>query len=90
MLLNDIYSDLCSCVLPFGKEKLIRLTVCSLCIMSFLFLIISQFGFEGETLVLIIVPDHCLHFTFQRHTTCYVAWGPEHIIVCINDDPGLT
>ena len=36
-----------------------------LCI--FVILVVSNFGFEGETLVLIApVPDHCLHFTSQK------------------------
>ena len=32
----------------------------------FVFLVISHFGFEGGTLVLIAsVPGHCLYFTFE-------------------------
>ena len=45
---------------PFGKELLIRSTL--LCL--FVALVVSHFGFEGRTLVLIaLVPDHCLFFT---------------------------
>ena len=51
---------------PFEKELLIRLTVCSLCIMSVI-LVFSNFGFVGETLVLIYiapVPGHGLFCFF--------------------------
>ena len=52
----------------FGRELLIRFTVCSLCILIIVILVISHFGFEGfegRTLVLIAsVPDHCLSFNF--------------------------
>ena len=34
---------------PFVRELLIRFTICSLCILT----VISHFGFEGGTLVLI-------------------------------------
>ena len=50
---------------PFEKELLIRLTVCSLCIMSVI-LVVSHFGFVGGTLVLINiapVPGHGLFFS---------------------------
>ena len=50
---------------PFGRELLIRFTVGSLVFWLIVFLIISHFGFEGETLVLIAsVSGHCLYFTF--------------------------
>ena len=51
----------------FGRELLIRFTVCSLCILTLVMviLVISYFGFEGGTLVLIAsVLGHCLSFTF--------------------------
>ena len=45
---------------PFGKELLNRFTLCSLCIVTICILIISKFGFEGGTIVLIaLVLDHC-------------------------------
>ena len=38
-----------------------RLTLCSLCIMSFCIFVISRFGLEGGIWVLIVpVPVHCL------------------------------
>ena len=44
---------------PFGKELLIWSTIC-----LFVALVVSHFGFEGRTLVLIAsVPGHCLSFT---------------------------
>ena len=48
---------------PFGTKLLIRLTVCSvLCL--FVALVVSHFGYECRTLVLIAsVPGHCLPFT---------------------------
>ena len=38
---------------PFGRELLIRFTVCSLCILTYCNLCFFRFGFEGETLVLV-------------------------------------
>ena len=50
-------------MLHCGKELLIRLTICLLCIVPFVILAESQFGFEGGTVALIVpVPDHCLLF----------------------------
>ena len=51
---------------PFGRELLIRFTVCYLFILTVIvILVIYHFGFEGGTLVLIAsVPGHCLSFTF--------------------------
>ena len=52
----------------FGKELRIRLTTCSLVLCLFVILVVSYFGFEGGTLILIApVPDHCLHYTFLRN-----------------------
>ena len=49
---------------------LIRFTVCSLCIWTFVVLVLSNFCFKGGTLVLIAsVPGHCLSFTF------HVTWS---------------
>ena len=46
----------------FARELLIQLTVCSLYSMFFVVLAIFQFGFDGETLVLIApFPGDCLH-----------------------------
>ena len=40
-------------------------TVCSLCNLTYFKFSYFHFGFEGGTLVLIaLVPDHCLSFTF--------------------------
>ena len=54
---------------PFGKYLLTRLTICSLCILTtvFVIVVISQFGFEGWINVLIdSVPDRCIVlFTFK-------------------------
>ena len=51
-----------------GKELLTRLTLCSLCILTtvFVILVISRFGFEGLIWVLIAsVPGLCTLFTFK-------------------------
>ena len=49
----------------FEKLSLTRLTICSLCIMTLVILIISRFGLECWIWVLIAsVPDICIHFTF--------------------------
>ena len=45
---------------PFGLPNV------SFVLCVFVILVISHFGFEGETLVLIApVPGHCLHFYFS-------------------------
>ena len=50
---------------PFGKELFIRLTICSLCILTICNLVISRFGFEGGIRVLIApVSSQCLLLTF--------------------------
>ena len=51
---------------PFGKDLLMRLTVCSLCIESICtFSHGSHFGFEDRNFVLIVpFPNHCLLFYF--------------------------
>ena len=50
---------------PFGKELLTRLTICSLCILTILILVISRFGFEGWIWILITsVFGLCILFTF--------------------------
>ena len=50
--------------LPIGRELLIRFTVCSVCVLTYCDFVVSHFGFEGGTLVLIAsVPGHCLSFT---------------------------
>ena len=59
MVLIPSVSGLCILFTPFGKELLIRLIVCSLCI------VFSHFGFKGGTVVLIApVPGHCLPLLF--------------------------
>ena len=51
---------------PFGRELLIWFTACFLCIMTYCNSFISQFGFDGGTLVLIVsVPGLCLSFTLD-------------------------
>ena len=55
---------------PFEKELPTRLTICSICTLTIIFviLVISRFGFEGGIWVLIApVPGHCLLVTF-----CYI------------------
>ena len=53
---------------PFGKVLLTRLTICSLCILIFVNLVISRFGFEGGFWVLIaLVPGHCILVTFKTY-----------------------
>ena len=45
---------------------LIRLTICSLCILTICNIVISRFGFKGWIWVLTAsVPDFCIPFTFQ-------------------------
>ena len=52
---------------PFGKELPTRLTICSLCISTILYLVISRFGFEGGIWALIApVPCHCILVTFLK------------------------
>ena len=54
-------------MVTFGREVLIRFTICSLCISTYCNFNYSHFGFDGGTLVLIaLVPDHCLPFTFCK------------------------
>ena len=51
---------------PSRKELLIRLTVCSLCIMSIFYFSCFLFGFEGGTVVLIVpVPVLTFYFLYQ-------------------------
>ena len=51
---------------PFGKELLTRLTICSLCFLLFVILVISRFGFEGRIWILIAsVPSLYILFTFM-------------------------
>ena len=51
-------------VKPFGKYLLGLPYLFLLC--RFVILVVSHFGFEGRTLVLITpVPGHCLPFTFD-------------------------
>ena len=51
---------------PFGKELLTRLTICSLCILLFVILVISRFGFEGWIWGLNpSVPGLCIPFYFS-------------------------
>ena len=70
----------------YGKELLILLTVCSLCIMSILILVIFHFGFEGETLPVLIapVPCHCLPFYFccRTHSVCW-RWDWSSFGCCL-------
>ena len=53
---------------PFRNELLIRLTICSLCILTikiFVILAISRIGVEGGIWILIApVPGLCILFTF--------------------------
>ena len=50
---------------PFGNELLIRLTICSLCILTNVILVISRFAFECWIWVLIAsVSNLCILFTF--------------------------
>ena len=50
----------------FGKVLLIRLTDVLFVLYLFVILVVSHFGFEGGTFVLIApVPGHCLPFTFS-------------------------
>ena len=59
MCLDDIKFGLGAGWPPFGKELLIRLTICSLCTVC-----TCIFGFNGMILVLIApVPGHCQPFT---------------------------
>ena len=54
---------------PFGKELLIRLTVCSLCIMSICKFGCSHFGIADGTVILIVpVPVQCLHLLLTSLT----------------------
>ena len=56
---------------PFGKKMLTRLTICSICIFTICYLVISRFGFEGGIWGLIVpVPVHCILVTlvFQSGT----------------------
>ena len=58
---------------PLGKKLLTRLTICSLCILTNIILVISRFGFEGWIWVLIApVPGLCILFTF---IICYSLSG---------------
>ena len=56
------------------KELLIRLTSCSLCILLFVILVISGFGFEGGIWVLIAtVPGLCILASFiEGATSSYI------------------
>ena len=52
---------------PFGRELLIRFTVCSLCILAYCSFSYFPLWFEGGTLVLLAsVPGHYLSFTFYN------------------------
>ena len=53
---------------PCGRDPLIRFTVWSLCILTFVTLIISHIGFDVETVIQLIasVPGHCYSFTFYQ------------------------
>ena len=68
---------------PFEKELLTRLSLCSLCILIFVILVISHFGFEGGIWVLIApVPGHCILVTFilfslfETHPEVHDAFMP--------------
>ena len=51
----------------YGKYLQTRLTICSLCILTILILVISRFGFDGWIWVLVAsVPDLCILFSFER------------------------
>ena len=51
---------------PFGKELLIRLSICSLCILTICYF---SFGFEGWIWVLIAsVTGLCILVTFIEHS----------------------
>ena len=52
---------------PFGKELLIRLAVCSPCILSICNFSYFPFGFEsGVCFFIAPVPVHCLLVTFKH------------------------
>ena len=51
---------------PFGKELLIRLTVCSLCIMSICYFVFPILVSSGTVVLVVPVPDHCLSFTYWK------------------------
>ena len=52
---------------PFGKELLTRLTICYLCILTIIILVISQFSFVGRIWNLIdSVSGLCILFTFIK------------------------
>ena len=62
---------------PFGKELLTRLTICSLCISLFSF-VIPRFGFEGGIRVLIApVPGNCI-------IMCYFLESRRKFLTIIN------
>ena len=66
-------------LLPVGKELLIRVTVCSVCITTsiYYFLVVFHFVFAGGTVVMIAsVPGHCLPFIF---TFSYAVWNYSSI-----------
>ena len=85
---------------PFLKELLSRLTICSLCILTFVILVISRFGFEGWIWVLIaLVPGLCTLFACVEylHNVCVKFLGHdtsvkqhykcEHWAPCCNQTP---
>ena len=55
---------------PFRKELLTRLTICLLCILTIVILVISRFGFECGIWVL-IAPVSCLTL---NTCYCFVYW----------------
>ena len=65
MRVHTILSSVLGClVATFGKELLIRLTICSIYILTVCILVISHFGFETLNWVLIAsVPGICILFT---------------------------
>ena len=73
---------------PFGRELLIRFTICSLCFFYFfVFLVISHLGFEGGTLVLIAsVPGRCLSFTFLPYKLICNIHCKKTWILCFRSD----
>ena len=65
MCVHFIFSSVWVAEWPaFGRELLIRLTICSLCISTICYFSYFPFGFEGWIWVLIAsVPGLCIRFT---------------------------
>ena len=56
----------------FGKELLTRLAICSPCILTFVILVISRFGFEGWLWVLIALPTFYFYICCIMKKLCFL------------------